>query len=75
VYPPSPGLFFFIMPVPAASSLLSISRPEIKFALIEPSVSVDMGMITKIGDKSQQLDDFRQIVREAVELRRNSSEA
>ena len=34
VSPPSPGLFFFITPVPVASSLLSISRPKIKFALI-----------------------------------------
>lgn len=57
-----------------ASSLLSFRRPRIKFTLIEPVTTVDMGMITRLGEDSQQFQDFRQIVREAVEMRATAGE-
>ena len=52
-----------------ASTLLKFRRPKIKFILIEPRVTVDMGMITKREDQSPQLDEFRGLVREALALR------
>lgn len=52
-----------------ASSLLSFRRPRIKFTLIDPTTTVDMGMITRISDDSAQLNEFREIIREAVGMR------
>jgi DNA-binding transcriptional LysR family regulator len=53
------------------ASLLSFRRPPIKFAMIDPITTVDIGMITRVGDHSRQLEEFRRIVRKAVELRAN----
>ena len=52
-----------------AFTLLKFRRPKIKFILIEPRVTVDMGMITKREDQSPQLDEFRGLVKEALALR------
>jgi DNA-binding transcriptional LysR family regulator len=57
-----------------ASSLLSFRRPGIKFAMIAPVTTVDMGMITRISDNSPQLDNFQQIVHKAVETRASADE-
>jgi DNA-binding transcriptional LysR family regulator len=51
------------------ASLLKIRRPKIKFIPFEPTVTVDMGMITKHDDRSPQLDEFRGLVKEALALR------
>jgi len=56
-----------------ASSLLSFRRPRIRFALIDPITTVEMGMISRIGDNSPQLDEFRQIVSKAVEIRNGAA--
>jgi len=58
-----------------ASSLLKFRRPNIKFILIEPTVTVDMGLITKREDRSPQLKEFLQLVKEAVALRGAGSES
>jgi len=58
-----------------ASSLLKFRRPKIKFILIEPTVTVDMGMITKREDRSPQLHEFRELVTEAVALREAESKS
>jgi DNA-binding transcriptional LysR family regulator len=52
-----------------ASALLKFRRPKIKFIPLEPSVTVNMGMITKREDNSAQLDEFRGLVKEALALR------
>jgi DNA-binding transcriptional LysR family regulator len=57
-----------------AASLLSFPRPRIKFTLIEPVITVDMGMITRVGENSPQIDEFRKIVHQAVELRVKGSD-
>lgn len=52
-----------------AASLLSFPRPRIKFTPIDPITTVDMGMITRVNKNGPQLNEFRQIIREAVEMR------
>lgn len=58
-----------------ASSLLKFRRPKIKFVPIEPSVTVDMGMITNREDHCPQLDEFRGLVQEALSLRESEMRA
>jgi DNA-binding transcriptional LysR family regulator len=53
-----------------ASSLLKFRRPKIKFIPLEPTVTVDIGMITKREEnRSPQIDEFRGLVKEALALR------
>jgi DNA-binding transcriptional LysR family regulator len=52
-----------------ASSLLKIRRPKIKFVPLKPTVTVDMGMITKREAQTPQLSEFRELVREALAMR------
>ncbi len=51
------------------ASLLKIRRPRIKFIPFEPSVTVDMGMITRHDDQCPQLNEFRDLVQEVLALR------
>jgi DNA-binding transcriptional LysR family regulator len=52
-----------------ASSLLKFRRPKINFIPFDPGFAVDIGMITRRGDDSLQLDEFRQFVTEALAMR------
>jgi DNA-binding transcriptional LysR family regulator len=58
-----------------ASALLKFRRPKIKFIPLEPSVTVNMGMITKREDHSPQLDEFRGLVKEALARRERELQA
>ena len=51
-----------------ASALLKFRRPKIKFVPLEPSITVNIGMITKREGPSPQLDEFRGLVKEALAL-------
>jgi DNA-binding transcriptional LysR family regulator len=52
-----------------ASTLLNFRRPKIKFIPLAPEVTVNMGMITKRDEQTPQLNEFRQLVKEALALR------
>jgi DNA-binding transcriptional LysR family regulator len=58
-----------------ASALLKFRRPKIKFIPLEPSVTIDIGMITNREDQSPQLDEFRGLVKEALVLREREMQA
>ena len=58
-----------------ASALLKFRRPKIKFVSLEPSVTVNIGMITKREGPSPQLDEFRGLVKEALALREREMQA
>ncbi len=58
-----------------ASALLKFRRPKIKFVPLEPSITVNIGMITKREGPSPQLDEFRGLVKEALALREREMQA
>lgn len=66
-----PELVFVSARLPCSSS----GAPKIKFVPIEPSVTVDMGMITNREDHCPQLDEFRGLVQEALSLRESEMRA
>jgi DNA-binding transcriptional LysR family regulator len=51
------------------STLLKFRRPRIKFIPMEPTVTVNMGMITKRENHTPQLNEFRGLVKEALAMR------
>jgi DNA-binding transcriptional LysR family regulator len=52
-----------------ASSLLKFRRPKIKFIPFEPGFAVNIGMITKRADDTPQLNEFRELVKQALAMR------